>query len=370
VVAGLQLGDRPEMAITVTANVDLDSSSTPWLAAALPLAMGARLPLEVGGGGAGPPGGVVVDGPVAPELLEAVPAITGLLASWYPELADIAVRATPAAGDAPRAAGVGCFFSGGVDSFYTVLSRQAEITHLIFVHGFDINVNDAELAERALTANRQIAADMGLPLIELWTDVRRVSDRYVDWGFHYHGAALAMIGLLLAPLLGEILVPASWNVDDLRPWGSHPDLDPLWTSSAVTFLHEGETVRRPRKVAFIADFPVAMDNLRVCWEGRHGAYNCGRCEKCLRTMVNFAVVGAEGKCHTLPPRVQPRRLRRLRLDRDSRTHAWENLAELDRQPDPDPELRAALRWAIRMSALYGPWEIFKQRLRRVLIRTR
>ena len=40
---------------------------------------------------------------------------------------------------------IGCFFSGGVDSFYTLLEQQAEITHLICIHGFDIPVENKAL---------------------------------------------------------------------------------------------------------------------------------------------------------------------------------------------------------------------------------
>ena len=37
-----------------------------------------------------------------------------------------------------RASGVACFFSGGLDSFHTHLKHREEVTHIIFVYGFDI----------------------------------------------------------------------------------------------------------------------------------------------------------------------------------------------------------------------------------------
>ncbi len=43
--------------------------------------------------------------------------------------------------------GVACFFSGGVDSFYSVIAHAKRITHLIFVRGFDIPIANRALAE-------------------------------------------------------------------------------------------------------------------------------------------------------------------------------------------------------------------------------
>ncbi|MGH7524210.1 MAG: hypothetical protein ACREK8_07885 [Gemmatimonadales bacterium] len=46
--------------------------------------------------------------------------------------------------------------------------------------------------------------------------------------------------------------------------------------------------------------PLAMANLRVCWMGKSDT-NCGRCEKCLRTLTAFELFGALDRCATFPP---------------------------------------------------------------------
>ena len=355
VVAEVRNGTRRIGRISVTANVDLDIETTPWLAAGVPLAMYSDVPLHLRGD---------VDG----TLLQSAPAITRFLSNWHPSLHEVPVTADSTPAPRTPAPGVGCFFSGGVDSFYTVLARRSDITHLVFVHGFDIDIDEADVADRALRANREIAEQLGIQLVELTTDIRRISDRYTDWGVEYHGAALALVGLLLAPILGEILIPASWNVDDLRPWGSHPILDPLWSSNSVRFVHHGAEVRRPRKVALIAQSPVAMEHLRVCWQNRDGSYNCGRCEKCVRTILNFRAVGAQGRCRTLPADIDTRFLRRMRFDRNSQTHARENLNEMRCLADPDRELEAALVKAIRRGEIYGPIGTMRTRARKMLVR--
>jgi len=304
-----------------------------WLVGALPMAM------RIGGQ-------LTADAPVDPVLRDNVERAAALLHSWYPRLTvpDIQVASRP--GNATPAAGVGCFFSGGVDSFYSALKNRDRITHLIFVIGFDIDVDNTELASEALAGARQAATTLGLPLVEVHTDVRHLVNQHVDWGTEAHGAALAMIGHMLAPALGRVIIPASYHVEHLFPWGSHPQLDPLWNSSKVTFEHHGHHATRPEKVAFIAEQPAAMEHLRVCWENPGNAYNCGRCEKCIRTMINLHVVGAAGRCTTLPSVLDAGAVQRLRLSHGGQVFAHENLAMMKANKVRDPQLRRALRRAV------------------------
>ena len=111
---------------------------------------------------------------------------------------------------------------------------------------------------------------------------------------------LASVGLLFQARFRTILISAAHTYADLGPWGSHPLLDPLWSTELTEFVHHGAHATRVDKCRVLANSEVAMRHLRVCWENREGRYNCGECEKCLRTMVNLAAVGALGRCTTLP----------------------------------------------------------------------
>jgi hypothetical protein len=150
-------------------------------------------------------------------------------------------------------------------------------------------------------------------------------------------------------VLGHVIVPASYHVNELFPWGSHPQLDPLWSSSAVTFEHHGHDATRPEKVASIAGNDAAMAHLRVCWENPGNAYNCGRCEKCLRTMINLHAVGAGARCRTLPSALPLEAVRGLRLSHGGQVFARENLAAMGDADVGEPELRRALLAAVRSS---------------------
>jgi hypothetical protein len=255
---------------------------------------------------------------------------------------------------------VGAFFSGGVDSFYTALTRRAEITDLIFVHGFDFSLDDTAVRRRASRAAREAAGELGKNLIEVETDYRTHLDRYLHWPL-LHGPALAVIALLLQGRLRKVLMPSTHSYRRLTPLGSHPLLDPLWSTERLEIVHDAAGTVRPRKIAYIAESKLAMRHLRVCWQNVEGAYNCGQCDKCLRTMVNLRVAGALERCTTLPHKLNTRRVARTRFRNDGeRSFALESLAELEGS-GRDPELERALRSSLMLQPLWSGVQSLRNR---------
>jgi hypothetical protein len=97
----------------------------------LPLAL---FPAMIGGSRLELPRGV------SPRLLSAAPKIQDVFRLWGEEywsdtlsgLRPIAVNAEVRSSPVECAPGVGCFFSGGVDSYYTLLKHRQEVTHIIY----------------------------------------------------------------------------------------------------------------------------------------------------------------------------------------------------------------------------------------------
>ena len=54
------------------------------------------------------------------------------------------------------------------------------------------------------------------------------------------------------------------------------------------------------KLSMIAQYPMALQTLRVCYKNSNNQYNCGRCNKCVLTMIGLFFAGALEKCTTLP----------------------------------------------------------------------
>lgn len=59
----------------------------------------------------------------------------------------------------------------------------------------------------------------------------------------------------------------------------------------MNIVHDGAQFTRTAKVEFLVDFPAVVNRLKVCWEGSVQHENCGVCEKCIRTRLNFVAVG-------------------------------------------------------------------------------
>jgi lipid II:glycine glycyltransferase (peptidoglycan interpeptide bridge formation enzyme) len=243
-------------------------------------------------------------GKVSARLFSAIPKIQDMFClwgrgHWDTNFEHVPVDVEVRSKGAKRGSGVACFFSGGLDSFYTLLKNLDEVTHLIFVRGFDINLANQALRMRASQAGREVARELGKTLIEVETNLRSFSDPLVNWD-QYHGAALASVGLLFQHLFRKILIPSSFTYSELFPWGTHPLLDPLWSTELTRFEHDGCEATRTDKAGYVSKYETAMKWLRVCWNNPKNAYNCGRCEKCQLTMANLHAAGALGRCRTLP----------------------------------------------------------------------
>ena len=336
----------------IEASVEVDNRSlTPWLAALVPIAMATNHNLRL-------------NGPVDTATLEGTHTTQMLLSTMHPRLKQVEVLATSHERCTPTAEGLGCFFSGGVDSFYSVLRRRDEVTDLIYVQGFDVGLDDSVLFELVKAHLLAAASDLGKPLVLVRSNLRSLSDGCLEWGAQYHGAALASIALALRPVVHTVLIAGTHQIIGVHRWGSQPLLDAAWSSTAVQVRHESPDVRRVEKVRQLVDDQLAMRHLRVCWENPDGDYNCGRCMKCVRTMVTLEAVGGLGRCVTLPDRIDPTVLRHYRWRSGGDIfYVEENLAALRTSPHAPPELVAEMRRTLRCSRAMLVVRSFLRRLR-------
>jgi hypothetical protein len=290
-----------------------------------------------------------VEGSVSSRLLSSVPTIQDVFESWAPSRFHPVTVVAPArpSNASDSSSGVAAFFTGGVDSFFTVLTHADELDALVFVHGFDIALEATAHRQRVAVALRAAADQLGLPLLEVETDVRAFSDDYVDWRDEYHGAALASVALLLAPTFRRVYIPASMTYASLAPLGSHPLVDPLWSTEDVELVHDGCEANRLDKLRILGRSTVAGEWLRVCAQSHTGAYNCGCCEKCLRTSVAIRALGLEDHFRSLPKldREGIRDLRRRGVAGSGAT--WTHSLRALEASGSDPELARAVRAARR-----------------------
>jgi hypothetical protein len=262
---------------------------------------------------------------VSPKLMQTTAKIQQTFATWNPEFSQIRIEA-PVRQSPPEAHGSrrGLFFSCGIDSFYSLMrnegrSQQEEdksITDLIVLRGFDIHHRspNSGLYDRLLYNSSRVARKFGIRILPVTTNARELTDRYVHscWS---SGGFLASVGLCLQKTFREVLIAASDAYSDLVPWGSHPDIDPLWSTESLAFVHDGCEASRVEKTRFVSNHPLVMDTLRVCSQSyatlaySPRLYNCGMCEKCMRTMVGLHIAGTLTSCRTLPRTIDVELLR-------------------------------------------------------------
>jgi len=251
---------------------------------------------------------LIVDAPAAPRLLRTLPKIMSFCHDWDSRYKIIEVRTSKERKESDSISKAkSLFFSAGLDSFYalTKLTEQTaernDLSHLIFVHGFDIKLNDNMLFDRSYAAVKDIASYYGKKLVLVSTNIREIADKYVSWGNCY-GAGMASVALCFNGFFGQVYIAS-----DLGPYeakrASHRDLgdklgnrgidlDPLWSTQTTNIIHCYPGISRIEKAKAIANNPMAQKHLRVCWENRNGAYNCGSCSKCIRTMLALYLADA------------------------------------------------------------------------------
>lgn len=289
----------------------------PWLVLLLPMAAvtGSEL---------------VLPGRVDPTLLRNARELLTVWDCWFPwtERPEIRVRVA-GPGGSPAAGRTGAFFSGGVDSFHTLLAHEGawerdreedgrEIRDLVTVGGFDIPVEDGDACGRLFDMAREVAAELGRTSVAISTNVRETRwDDLVPWEPLGHGPALGACAHVLEGRLRRALIPAGSGYARMSPRGSHPLTDPLMSSGGVEVIHDGAGTRRADKTRLVAASELARRHLRVCWRSRSD-HNCCRCEKCYRTMLTLELAGRLSEFESFDAgRFELSRLPRVFLSKES-----------------------------------------------------
>jgi hypothetical protein len=245
---------------------------------------------------------VRVHGQASPSLIRNRTEFQSAWSCWHPHRyhvvdihADIE-RENPSAPDESSAI---MPFSAGVDSCYTVWRHtrdlcgrwRRKIAAAVMIHGFDIPLDMPWAFRNAFEKSRFILERTGIELIPVSSNYRG-SD--VPWA-HAFGAGLVSILRLFQPGFRAALIASGDQYDIPRmPYpGSNFVTDWMMSSESFPILHDGAAVSRAEKIREISAWPEAMRYLRVCLEDENKEGNCCRCEKCVRTILEFRCLGLD-----------------------------------------------------------------------------
>jgi hypothetical protein len=159
-----------------------------------------------------------------------------------------------------------------------------------------------ENSETAISYFSKFAENVGATLIPIITNIRHLDDDDVLFFRTFHGAALSSVAHIFLDRIDVALIASGSGVEDLGPIGSHPLIDSNYSSSRLRIIHDGVRFNRLEKVRLISSYPEELKTLCSCFDAFRdpGDLNCGKCEKCLRTMTELYVVGKLSECPTYP----------------------------------------------------------------------
>ena len=239
-----------------------------------------------------------VHGQVSPSLLRNLDEFQSAWVSWRPyqytkiEITADSVHEQQNAGtDSAISA-----FSGGVDSAFTALCHtkgkhgggNRNLKACLMVHGFDIDLFRLEVFQRSFEKSKRMLDSIGMDLIAVTTNFQDMRNPWWD----AHGAALASALMLFQGGFTAGIVPSTEPYDGLvLPWGSNPVTDWMMSSETFAIVHYGASFSRTGKIRELSEWPEALRDLRVCMVGKDQDRNCNVCEKCVRTILNFRVLG-------------------------------------------------------------------------------
>ena len=252
-----------------------------------------------------------LEGEICPELRRNLHVAMSWIRHWYYEpdfplvTIEAPIRSSPTTPPIPER--TGCFLSGGVDGFATLhanhlsypKSHPEAIRDGLLIHGQNIESDTSpQTFQDACLTLADVVRELNVTLRPVYTNIRLVDDDRFMFSIN-HGAILGAVAHAFANRLTTMYISGSDSITTLslvgrdicKPHGSHPLLDPLYSSHDLDIKHDGITTSRLDKVRQISEWDAALQNIKVCgpnWPGE----NCCRCEKCVRTMLELLAVGA------------------------------------------------------------------------------
>lgn len=253
---------------------------------------------------------VFIDAEICPELRNGLVVAMSWLRQWYYPMNHRIVRIeaeTMSDIPAPRTLErAGFFFSGGIDSYAALRTNRLQfplehpwsIKDGILVYGLELD--DPQSFEYVLSSLSDAAQGLGIALIPVYTNLylhyrdEDAANRFDFWIYEFGGAALAAVAHVLSRRLTVVSIAATYDTVSLARWGSHPLLDPNYSSIDLRIRHDLLALSRLERTKLVADWDLALKHLRVC--NRYqlyqpGSLNCGQCEKCVRTMLTLLTLG-------------------------------------------------------------------------------
>jgi len=263
---------------------------------------------------------IEVRAPVSGRLLRGLREYQRIFEAWFDYLQAVEIQHEGRARPDDSGSGTATFFSGGIDSFFTLWSHleareplpDYQITHGLFIDGFDTKRPGTSTFKTSFQAYAPLFENLGCSLIPVRTNLKTyVNNETVGWRAA-HGSFLTSVALLVQSSIDVCYVPSTeqYGDDANFKYGSNPLVDHLLSTDCLEIIHDGAWASRPEKTAAIAEWSATYDHLYVCFDRQNAALeNCCRCEKCIRTMIALEIEDRLDQYSTFPRPLERRHIR-------------------------------------------------------------
>jgi hypothetical protein len=309
-----------------------------------------------------------VEGALCPRLVEGLETSTALLRKWYgAPRRQVRIEATGGfVASVPRVpARAAACLTGGVDSLHLFISNRRRfpaghpgsfvdalaISGLLVAGAVESDRVRDHFSRTCLTLAKT-TEELGLTLVPVTTNVRDLDPDIAFFEEEFAAAAVCSIAHLFARRWTSLsLASAARGAGEAILRGTHELLDPGYGSAAVEIQHVMSRGGRLNRVRELASWGASVEDVVVCLQSPESPpLNCGRCEKCTRTMVELLTVHRLARTRQFPSTdVTVERIRSLRLSMRVEEYWTDVLGPLEAMGRGD--LAAAIRAKLRGARL-------------------
>ena len=188
------------------------------------------------------------------------------------------------------------FYSGGVDSTYSLLKQNSKKDALLTVHGMDYRYNDDDRFEKLKRKTDSFAKLVGNDRIFVTSNVYDIYGKYKINTRQSHAShifALAGLSFLFSEQFNDIVISSDYRLDQqylVHPWGSNSATNKYFSDGCTKLITLDDDVTRSEKLPLLVNNEIALHSLSFCVDYSHRPENCGVCSKCMRTKLMFQAV--------------------------------------------------------------------------------
>jgi hypothetical protein len=247
---------------------------------------------------------IYIDGCASEELLKKTSEIVTILSKKHKKLYRVKIRCRTINKDTGNALFTGCFFTAGIDSFYSYLRNKKQkksVTHLILTHG-EIQTKEKKSLVAAIRKTvQEIAGEEKIKTITVETNIATMLGRILS-----QKELMLAVALFLRRGFKKIIIP------DAKETGFFTGQETLWSTEKLQLVYDGRDSDTLEKViTVVGKSSLALKHLQVCPQNTSGNRNCSVCDRCLIVMIMLTCAGALKKSGTFDTAINVKNVRTM-----------------------------------------------------------